>query len=128
MDEPASLTVELTEVQKPGGVLSKKIVLGDDGRPRSDGSGCLLIVGRARRHRMNGGGAAGALAAFVNGMPGTMALTLGRMTADVDAECRLVAKKRLPGYADQAGDALPTITRTLENFAFADGPGWALVD
>ena len=39
-----------------------------------------------------------------------------------------MSKKRLPDYADQADDALPTITRTLDNFAFGDGPGWALID
>ena len=60
MTEPSSLTVELTEVQKLRGILSKKIMLGDDGRPKSDGSGCRLIVGKARRHRMNGGDLAGA--------------------------------------------------------------------
>ena len=36
----------------------------------------------------------------------------------------MVSKKRL---AD-CDDGTPTITRTLDNFAFADGPGWALID
>src|SRR5215207_913678 len=129
MSDGSSIVVELTEVRKPGGILSKKITLGEDGRPKSDGSGCRLTIGKARRHRMNGGDPAGALAAFVNSMPGDAALTLGRITAaDVDAECRLVSKRRLPDYADQADDALPAITRTLDSFAFAEGPGWALVD
>ena len=39
-------------------------------------------------------------------------------------ECRVVSKKRL---AD-CDDGIPTITRTLDNFAFAKGPGWALID
>jgi hypothetical protein len=129
MSDGSSIVVELTEVQKPSGILSKKITLGEDGRPKSDGSGCRLTIGKARRHRMNGGDSAGALAAFVNGMPGNQALTLGRITAAaVDAECRLVSKRCLPDYAEQADDALPAITRTLDNFAFAEGPGWALID
>src|SRR5215207_6548166 len=76
-----TVPVELTEVRKPGGILSKKITLGEDGRPKSDGSGCRLTIGKARRHRMNGGDPAGALAVFVNSMPGDAALTLGRIIA-----------------------------------------------
>ena len=54
--------VELTELRKLSGILTKKITLGEDGKPKSDGSGCRLTVGMARRNRMNGGDPAGALA------------------------------------------------------------------
>jgi hypothetical protein len=98
MSASGAVMTELTELRKSGGILSKKIMLGEDGRPKSDGSDCRLTVGKARRHRMNGGDPAGALAAFVNGMNSKTALALGRMTAAaaVDAECQVVSKKHLP--------------------------------
>jgi hypothetical protein len=119
------LVVELTEIRKLTGILTKKIALGEDGKPKSDGSGCRLIVGMARRNRMNGGDPAGALAGYLNGMDSRTALALGSMSDAVDQECRVVSRKRLANYAD---DGAPTITRTLDNFAFASGPGWALID
>ena len=91
----APIAVELTELRKLSGILSKKITLGDDGKPKSDGSGCRLTFGMARRNRMNGGDPAGALAGYLNGMDSKTALALGRMTDAVDDECRVVSKKRL---------------------------------
>ena len=120
----APIAVELTELRKLSGILSKKITLGEDGKPKSDGSGCRLTVGMARRNRMNGGDPAGALAGYLNGMDSKTALALGCMADVVDDECRVVSKKRLADY----DDGTPTITRTLDNFAFSNGPGWALID
>ena len=118
------LVVELSELRKPSGILTKKIALGEDGKPKSDGSACRLVIGKASRKRMNGSDPAGALAGYLNEMNSRTALALGRITAPVADECRVVAKKQLPDY----DDAIPTITRTLDNFAFSDGPGWALLD
>ena len=61
MSADIGLVLELTELRKLTGILSKKITLGVDGRPSSDGSACRLTVGMARRHRMNGGDLTGAL-------------------------------------------------------------------
>ena len=120
--------VELTELCKLSGILTKKIAigedLGEDGKPKSDGSGCRLTVGLARRNRMNGGDPAGALGVYLNGMDSRTALALGCMPATVADECRVVSKKRLP----DCDDGTPIITRTLDNFAFTDGPGWTLID
>ena len=57
-------------------------------------------------------------------MDSRTALALGSMPATVDDECRLVSKRRIADY----DDGTPTITRTLDNFEFKDGPGWALID
>ena len=51
-------------------------MLGDDGRHKSDGSGCLLISGNARLHCMNGGDPAAPPTAFPIGMPGNSAIFL----------------------------------------------------
>lgn len=118
------VTVELTELRKLSGILSKQISVGEDGKPRSDGSACRLTLGKARRKRMNGGDPAGALAGYLNEMDSKTALALGRITAPIEEECRVVSKKLLPEIEDAAG----TITRTLDNFAFSVGPGWALID
>ena len=38
-----ALVIELTELLKQGGgIISKRITLGEDGRPKSDGSACRL--------------------------------------------------------------------------------------
>ena len=120
----AAITVELTELRKEVGILSKRITLGGDGKPKSDGSGCRLTVGVARRHRMNGSEPAGVLADYLNCMDSKTALALGCMSDVVGDECRVVSKKRLADF----DDGTPTITRTLDNFAFSSGPGWALID
>ena len=124
MSAAGPITVELTELRKMTGILSKKITCGDDGKPKSDGSGCRLTIGKARRNRMNGDEPADAMASYLNGMDSGTALALGRMCDAVDVECRVVSKKHLPDYDDQ----ITTITRTLDNFGFAAGPGWALID
>ena len=120
----APIAVELTELRKLSGILSKKVTLGEDGKPKADGSGCRLTVGMARRNRMNGGEPAGALAGYLNGMDSKTALALGCMADVAGDECRVVSKKRLADY----DDGTPTITRTLDNFAFSKGSGWALID
>ena len=79
MSADNGLVIELTELRKTSGILSKKIALGEDGKPKADGSGCRLTVGMARRNRMNGGDPAGVLAGYLNGMDSRTALALGRM-------------------------------------------------
>ena len=73
---------------------------------------------------MNGGDPAGVLKDYLDGMDSRTALTLGSMPATVADECRVVSKRRLP----DCDDGTPIITRTLDNFAFTDGAGWALID
>jgi hypothetical protein len=122
MNGPA---VELTELLKPGGgIISKRITLGEDGRPKSDGSACRLVAGIARRKRMNGGDPAGALRDFLNVMTSQTALALGRMNDGIDDECRVVSRRQLADC--DAGE--PVITRTLDNFGWPKQPGWALAD
>ena len=120
----SALTIELSELRKLRGVISKKITV-ENGRPKSDGSGCQLTVGKARRNLMNGSHPAGAFADYLDGMDSKTALTLGRMCPAVATECRVASKRRMPDYND---DDTPTITRSLDNFSFAPGPGWALID
>ena len=120
----SALTIELSELRKLRGVISKKITI-ENGRPKSDGSGCQLTVGKARRNLMNGSHPAVAFADYLDGMDSKTALTLGRMCPAVATECRVASKRRMPDYND---DDTPTITRSLDNFSFAPGPGWALID
>lgn len=123
------VAVEITRLWKPGnGILSKRIALGEDGRPKPDGSSCRLNFGMAARQRMNGGDPAGAFAAMINAMLPSEALALGRMGADVDLECHIVSSKQRPEFADHLADGLPVITRTHDHFGWPSGPGWALLD
>lgn len=47
--------IRLTRVKKQGGaLLCKRIFLGENGRPQSDGSPCAMALGTATRVRLNG--------------------------------------------------------------------------
>jgi hypothetical protein len=121
----SALVTELTILRKATGILSKRIVLGEDGRPKADGSACRLTVGKARRHRMNGAKPADALGSLLDGMPSDTALALGRMDKGIDAEAVVVTAKR-KGEMGEGGR--PVIARTLDHFSWSDGPGWVLLD
>ena len=123
------ISTELTRLRKlGGGILSKRITLGEDGKPKSDGSSCRLVVGMAERHLMNGGDPAAALAATLTDMASAEALALGRLADEAVAACHIVSAKQRPDYPDRLTDDLPVLTRTHENFAWSAGPGWVLLD
>ena len=129
MSPPAvghGVSTELTLLRTAGGgILTKRIALGEDRRPKADGSACRLTTGRATRHRMNGADPAGALAGLLDTMSSDVALTLGRIGEGVDGEAIVVTAKRRAEYAE---GELPVITRTLDCLGWSDGPGWVLVD
>src|SRR5918997_36296 len=98
---------ELTVVRKAGGgILSKRVALDEDGKPRADGSGCRLTVGMAARHRMHGVRPARALADRLDALPSHAALALGRLDEAVEAEAHLVASKRRAGLGERHEDGL----------------------
>lgn len=114
--------VVLTVIEKAGGhPLSKRIALGEDGRPRSDTSLCWMIRGTARRIIFNGDPAA-ELAGLIGGLSSAQALVLGTHGADLPDLVRIDVK-------DRADPEQGTVARTRENFVFRDGePAFALLD
>jgi hypothetical protein len=79
--------VRITRARKAGnGLLCKRIALGADGRPVSDGSPCRMWAGTATRVEIKG---ACGLAELISGMDSSEALILGDHFAE-EATIRLV--------------------------------------
>src|SRR5690242_18307907 len=84
--------MEVTRLRKDGGVLSKRISLGPDGRLRVDGSCCAMSEGRAFREPMTG---AGDFKSLIEGLDVDEAITLGRLRDGIPDEARILPKARL---------------------------------
>ena len=101
-----------------GGLLSKKISLGVDGKPVSDGSPCRMWAGTARRVTVAG---PTEVAEAINDMDGSEAMILGVHLAEAD-QIRLA--KDL-----EADPAIGIYGRTTKTFRYPDGqPGLILLD
>ena len=110
----------ITRVRKSGGgLLSKRIALGDDGKPLSDGSPCRMWAGSASRVEIARG--ASGLADLIADLDSSEALILGDHIAD-DETIELVKDR-------EANPAKGSYGRTLSSFRFRDGePAAVLLD
>ena len=108
----ATITLFATD----GPTLSKRFTLGTDGRLVKDGSACVMSSGMATRRVVN---TAAGLAKGINTCRPQHALCVGRFADPAIEKVKIVSVGwETPG----------AITRTKENFEFADGPGWCLID
>lgn len=123
-DAAALVRTELTILAKSHGPLSKRITLGDDGKPIADGSACVMAAGSARRAPVDG---AADLAALIGRLGSSEALALGRLRADLPDAVRIVteaARRKL-----DATGAADTISRTSDYLSYRPGePAWCLID
>src|SRR5258706_13801071 len=71
---------EITVITKTGGPLTKQISLMDDGLLKSDGSGCRLINGTARRQPISD---VTQLAFLIESLQSDQAITLGALRSGV---------------------------------------------
>lgn len=106
--------------QKVDGPLSKRIELGPEGNPLSDGSECRMAEGKACNTSFEG---LSGLAAILSGMKGENALALGTILGRGDGDIvSVTVKGRLSNDED-------TIARTKDHLIFAEGePGLLLID
>ena len=86
--------IEITEFIKHGGPLTKRISLGADGRPFSDGSHCIMAQGEARRVTLPD---LGSFARLIGQMEPHKAIGLGALRADLPDRVEIVTKARLNG-------------------------------
>ncbi|HEX2525293.1 MAG TPA: primase-helicase family protein [Geminicoccus sp.] len=114
--------IRLTRVKKQGGaLLCKRISLGEDGTPKSDGSPCAMARGTAMRVRLNGSPAKN-LATQILDLGSDEALVLGDLRADLPDKIALERDE----VADPANG---THGRTRKTFRFPDGaPSVVLLD
>jgi hypothetical protein len=117
-----SAEMRLTRVRKQGGaLLCKRISLGPDGRPQSDGSPCAMSRGTATRVRLNGSPAAN-LAAEIAELGSHEALVLGDLADGLPDEIKLEKH----AFADPGQG---THGRTRKTFGYRSGqPAAALLD
>jgi hypothetical protein len=113
------MSVTFTIARKAGGgLLSKRITLGDDGKPVSDGSPCRMWAGTARRVTVAG---PTEVAEAINGMDGSEAVILGIHLAEAD-QIRLAKDV-------EADPAKGIYGRTTKTFRYPEGqPGLILLD
>src|SRR5271165_2203088 len=113
--------VEITIIQKEGGILGKRFELRQDGTLKADGSACVMSVGNARRHPLQ---SMTDLAATIMSLNSSEALTIGRLIPGLPDEVEVVTKRRaLNGNAGRA------ISRTQEFFVLPPGKdAVALID
>ena len=113
--------IRLTRMKKAVlALLSKRIKLGEDGQPSSDGSPCAMTHGTATRVALDWWSPATGLAALILDLGSHEALVLGDHVADAD-QIEIVKAKD----ADQA----KVYGRTLDTFTYRKGePAVALLD
>ena len=114
-------SAEMTVFRKSEGILTKKIMLTDDGRVHSDGGECVMSRGTAERVQIVD---VYALAALINNLQSNEALALGRLRLDLPETVEVVTKSKLNG-ATVSG----IITRTSEYLCYPPSePAYALLD
>jgi hypothetical protein len=113
--------VMITRFTKSDGPLTKRISLSEDGKLKSDGSGCLMVRGTAERVQIND---VSALAALISDLDSEQAIALGALRTDLLDQVKVVTKRKLNGHA--AGDV---IARTADSIQYRAGQsGFALLD
>jgi hypothetical protein len=115
---------ELTSFVKHDGPLSKKIALGADGKPVSDGSACIMSRGIATRARLPD---LHSVAQFIGSLGANEAIALGALRADLPDHVEVTAAARLREL--NGTTTLQFIARTTDYITFTQGrAGLALVD
>jgi len=110
------VTVEVTVFTKVDGPLTKRIALGPDGRPVSDGSGCLMAHGRAERVRF---GSLSEFAEVIGQLQSNQAIGLGALR-DGLAKCVDVVTAR--ELTKLNGTAMPNlVARTSDAIVYVPG-------
>jgi len=111
--------IEITGITKAGGPLTKRILLTDDGTPKSDGSACVMSTGTAQRIHIDG---VDRLATFIGNLRSDQAIALGTLRSDLPDEVNVATKSKINGSTD-------VIARTSSNIVFQRGqPAFALLD
>jgi hypothetical protein len=115
------MSVEITAFAKSGGALSKRISLGPDGKPISDGSACVMSRGKASRLRLAN---VTELARCIGSLDTTQAIALGALRHGLPAEVEITTKAKL-----EMNGAPGIIARTSEHIAYhPERPAYALLD
>ena len=115
---------QLTRFVKSDGPLTKRITLGEDGRPKSDGSACIMPNGTARRVGLD---SVAGLADLIARLGSDEAIALGTLRSDLPAEVTLVTKRRLEKLNGEAPADI--VARTGNHILFRPGaPAFALLD
>src|SRR6478672_3263105 len=111
--------IEITGITKAGGPLTKRILLTDDGTPKSDGSACVMSTGTAQRIHIDG---VDRLATFIGNLRSDQAIALGTLRSDLPDEVNVATKSKLNGDTN-------AIACTSSNIVFQRGqPAFALLD
>ena len=116
--------IEITGLTKEGGPLTKQISLSDDGKLHSDGSACVMSVGRGKRLRFDG---LAEFAGHIGSMAPDEAIALGALRPELPDTVTLTTKDRL---AKLNGSAAPDlIARTGDHIVYRPKqPALALID
>jgi hypothetical protein len=112
---------EITLIKKrtPGSVMSKRIFLGEQGVPRSDGSQCLMVQGTATRAVAE---TARALAQHIRECGADQAIALGALKTGLPNSVPITTERNL---RDNPG----SIARARRFIDYRQGlPAWALID
>ena len=113
--------MEVAIIAKSGGPLTKRISLAADGSLKSDGSGCVMSRGTAKRFTFAG---VGQFATLIEHFAPHQAITLGGLRPDLPNEVEVVTKRRLNGNANPQ-----LVARTREFFTYRPGQSaLALID
>jgi hypothetical protein len=114
---------EITCFTKLGGPLTKRISLSKNGTLHSDGSCCLMLVGRARRVRLSG---LTDFADLIAGLRRQQAIALGALADGLPDDVAIVTKEKLSQHTQTKRT---TIARTADNIRYSPGsPALALID
>jgi Family of unknown function (DUF5906) len=108
---------EITRFKKEGGPLTKRLSLSDGGL-RADASQCRMSTGTATRVRCVD---IAELARVIDACGPDEAIAIGRMKDGVAGEAKIACKDKLAKHPG-------AISRSLDHFEFADGPGPCLLD
>jgi hypothetical protein len=105
------MSAEITLLSKHGidPLMSKRIFLDDEGKPKSDGSGCYMAHGAATRRAA---ASAGALAQIIAECGSNQAIALGSLAAGLPDPATIVSK-RSPSYRSRSmpsGPGTPSTT------------------
>ena len=114
---------EITVLENPGGLMSKRIYLSDDGRVISDGSACVMPSGIAKRIKVTLAG----FGALISSQPSQQAIALGVLRGDLPDRVQIVTKHRLQQMNGAIGPDI--IARTADFIVYRpDEPGLMLGD
>jgi hypothetical protein len=113
--------LQVTVFAKRDGPLTKRILLGPNGKVISDGSACVMSRGRARRVELS---SARQLADLIGGLGSSEAITLGPLREGLPDEVEVATKHRVNGTSRP-----DLIARSQDYLSFHPGvPAFTLFD